>query len=184
MISERLPNVAPHAVKRWPLVYVGVLFCTLAAILTFQISHNGVYHDGRCGAQQWRHNYLWLDFSERDYDEFGIEETWRSAHRQPCHHLWLPGVLELDGGKYFPRLQWKAAVGIHVADLVDLIRSASDAELRHKDALGRTVLHWLVVHPDVEHRQQAIDLAVARGLGMDEKDAGGLSPRDWAAGGQ
>ncbi len=60
-----------------------------------------------------------------------------------------------------------------------MIDATSDADLKHKDALGRTILHWLVVYRDEQHRQALIDLALRRGLSMDDKDADGLSPRDW-----
>jgi hypothetical protein len=50
--------------------------------------------------------------------------------------------------------------------------------------LGRTILHWLVIHPDVEHRQALVDQVVARGLSLDDKDVDGLSPRDWEAASQ
>jgi len=56
------------------------------------------------------------------------------------------------------------------------------AALRHKDALGRTGLHWLAVHSDVAGRDGLTADRVARGLSFDEPDADGLSPRDRQAG--
>ena len=166
------------------LLVTFIVVVTLAVIGAAQYSKNGMYHCGRCGSEKWVFNVLFLDLGEGDYDEFGIEERWVSAHRKPCEHIWLPGPLEYDTGTYWPSLHSKIARSADWEAVLAMMKASGDAELKGKDALGRTILHWLVLSPDIEHRQMLVDYAVSRGLSWEEKDVDGLTPRDWQANSQ
>ncbi len=165
------------------VVVAVALLATLVAIATLTyLSLSGVqFHCGRCGSQKWESYLLGIDL-ETDYDEYGIAERWAKAHKQPCDHLWIRGPMgEFADEKYWPPLHFAIAVGRDISLLRASIRAASNAELSRRDALGRSVLHWLVVHPDAAERESMIQEVVTRGLSMDDKDSDSLTPRDWAS---
>jgi hypothetical protein len=150
-----------------------------ASLWYFQpIELGTLYHCGVCGTQKYERHFFGLDLTEEDDEEYSIRERWTQAHEKPCQHLWVRGSLE-DDGAYWPKLHFLTAIGQPIAELEKTIDATSTEALRKKDKLGRTVLHWLVIHPDRHGRQHLIDKLVNRGLSLDEKDGDGLSPRDW-----
>lgn len=164
------------------IILISVIFVVAIIVtLCIQLFQIGVYHDGRCGAQKWERHLLWMDFGEPDYDEYGIEERWIEAHRVPCKHIWIKGPLEQDSGAYWPPLHLAIAEGRPLPQIRHQIAQANRQTLFKKDRLGRTIMHWLVIHPDVRGSKLLIDELVRRGLNLDGRDSNGLSPRDWQA---
>jgi hypothetical protein len=170
--------------KRGFLLALSIGAILLTIVLGVQFYQNGAYHDGRCGSHRWLFRVLWFNLDQPDYDEYGIEEQWVRAHRIPCEHIWIRGLLESDDGAYWPPLHLAIAEGIPLNRIWNMVDNMSDTDLKKKDALGRTILHWLVGHPDIEHRQELVELLMKRGVSLDEKDSDGLSPRDWAVNSQ
>ena len=112
-------------------------------------------------------------------------ERWEKAHpnRKPCPNIWLAGPFnpkQLDP-QYWPRLHFEVAAWRRHDDLSALLRAASVSELRKTDVLGRSVLHWLATHRVTPERDALVRFLVEQGLNPDQKDADGLSPREWAA---
>ena len=168
------------------ILIVLVVFLVLGLILVIQFMGNGAYNCGRCGLQKWGTKFLWVDLSVPPEDEYGIAKCWEYVHKNPCDHIWLNGPLGKTESKYWPPLHlafassyFASATDRELDKLNKLIVNLSNDELLKKDVLGRTILHWLVVHPDVEVRNSLKQVLIERGLSMDTKDQDGLSPRDW-----
>jgi len=168
------------------VVVCALLFAALGILAIIDIP----YRDGRCGAQTWTNLIRgpWEVARGEHDDEYGIASTWARAHGgNPCPFIWEWGrYSERTDTEYFPQLHFLIASGASVAEIRSRIVSAGIEELRKKDKLGRTILHWLVVYrpyaktPDSEARATLVKEVVAKGLSLDEKDSDGLSPRDWA----
>src|SRR5690348_10930934 len=104
--------------RHWPraVKMAAVIMCSIVAIVVVQLMTVAVHHDGRCGLQEWVRYVLWMDDSERDYDEFGIAERWRRAHKNGCDPIWLPGPMQqADNSGYWPPLQYAIAKGVDLA---------------------------------------------------------------------
>jgi len=155
------------------------LLALCAVLLVFDATQFGTFHDGRCGYQEWRRPFLWMDFTKRDYDAFGIPGRWEKAHAYECSRIWRRGALAPDVSGYWPRLHLMVASGAPITELEKAIAHASMKDVREDDALGRTLLHWAVIHPDVKHRDRLIALLLRKGLRMDAKNKEGLTPADW-----
>ncbi len=160
----------------------------LAALVVLVLTSGGYRsHCGRCADQKTEIKVLWVTVAtpEPHYDEFGIVERWEKAHanRRPCPNIWLAGPFdpELPDPRYWPRLHFRIATARHLEDVEALVHAAPVAELQKTDALGRTVLHWLATHRVTPERDALVRFLVEQGLSPDQKDADGLSPRDWAA---
>lgn len=139
------------------------------------------WYCGRCGDQRSTFDILGVRFvTEAHYDEFGIVEAWERAHARPCENIWLPGLL--DGGRlneeYWPPLHF-AVAKLRIEDLRSRLAAASPDELRRKDALGRTVLHWFAARHGGTARQELVDELIARGASLDARDEDAMTPRDW-----
>jgi hypothetical protein len=148
-------------------------------IIMFDLMQVGVFHDGRCGREEWRFPLLWWDLGEHEYDEFGISERWEKAHAWTCMPIWIRGQLGPDASGFWPRLHFDVAVGVSIDRLEKSIARADRRKVLATDYLGRTLLHWAVIYPHAKGRQRLIDLLVKRGLRMDAKDKEGLTPADW-----
>lgn len=158
-----------------------VSFVVLGAVLVvaIQVSTVEAEHDGRCGLQQWERYILWMNFSEREYDEGGIRDRWVRAHGTICEPIWMDGPLKADASEYWPPLHFAVAAGTPLEQLKAEIDAASDAELARKDSLGRTLLHWAAIYRTDREREALKQALIERGVSPDDRDADGLTPRDW-----
>lgn len=159
------------------LILGGLLFTALIVII--QLNQIAVYHDGRCGTQQWIRWILIFDHSERDYDEFAIAERWAKAHDAPCKHIWVKGPLYAGASPHWPPLHFSIAAGARIDRIRREIGDADRKALFHTDPLGRSIMHWLAIHPDIHGREILINELLDQGLSFDLKNNDGLSPRDW-----
>jgi len=157
-----------------------------ATILTTQVFTLIPTQDIRCGAQGSR-ALIWSPWARPNgYDDkWGIMENWIRAHNgSPCPFVWTIALSPLSGTEYFPRLQFLAASTMPIQRIRPDLESASTTDLRRRDKLGRTVLHWLVSRRVREYeraeRATLVHELVSKGLSLDEKDEDGLTPRDWA----
>lgn len=160
-------------------VGIVVLFICAATVVATQLVGNGAYHCGRCGIQKWKLNLLWMDFGEPPQDEYGIEGRWLCAHDVDCDHIWLEGPLEESANAYWPALHLMIAKGEDAESIAAKIKEMTDAELQDQDALGRSIMHWLVVYPLQGDRNRLIEIAKSRGVDMAVADLAGLTPKDW-----
>lgn len=165
-----------------------LLLLAAAGIVVVGLTSGGSRsHCGRCADQKTEFKVLWVTVAtpEPHYDEYGIVERWEAAHpnRRPCPNIWLAGPFdpEKPDQRYWPRLHFRVAVARRVEGVEALVRATPAAALRKTDALGRTVLHWLATHRATPAREALVRFLVEQGLSPDQKDADGLSPRDWAA---
>ena len=156
-------------------ILVGVATLSLA----YLSSHVSVHHDGVCGAQMWKRSVFWIDVNDHSYDEFSIVDRWSRAHATPCEHIWLNGTIEQDSSAYWPPLHLAVAQGRPIGQIREIINIAEPEELVRKDVLGRTILHWLVIHPDTEGGAELARELIQIGLDIDEEDADGLSAMEW-----
>jgi len=159
------------------LLVLGLAFALGQAIVLIP------YHDGRCGAQKWQ-SLIWSPWETAEgdfFDEYGIVEEWMKAHKgQQCPFLWEPGEFApATQTEYFPPLHFTVASQTDIKTVAAEFLAASTHDLRRKDKLGRTILHWLVLRPERE-RTRLITEVTQRGLSLDDKDNDGLTPRDWA----
>ena len=151
----------------------------MAIFLAVQISLNQPIHCGRCGIQKWEFYILWFDLADPCLDEYGTVGRWKCAHRSECDHIWLDGPLGREDSEYWPALHLHVAKGGDLAKIEYSLRDLNASSVSATDALGRTLLHWLVMHPDVEGRDRLVGLLVEHGLSMESLDIDGLSPIDW-----
>ena len=149
-------------------------------VLAYQLITNGAYICGRCGTSWTVAHFLWLDLSDPPYDEYGIEERWLRAHRQNCEHIWIRREGDAVTNAYWSPLSFAIASGVDLAKLSPELLTMDAQALRKRDAMGRTIMHWLVVHPNVQKREELITALVAKGASLEDKDNDGLSPIDWA----
>ena len=164
--------------KTAAIILCSVVFTAFVAVAV-QVLTVRVHHDGRCGVQEWVHYVLWMDDSEREYDEFGIAERWRRAHKRTCDHIWIPGPMgDVDDSGYWPPLQYAIARGLGIARIRDVIRS-DPGSAKASDKLGRTALHWAAVYPDPQKRETLKKLLEDAGADATAKDEDGLTARDW-----
>ena len=160
-----------------------------AAALVVLVSTSGGYrsHCGRCADQKTEMKVLWITVAtpEPHYDEYGIVTRWEKAHPNigPCPNIWLAGPFDPDqpDPQYWPRLHLRVAAARRTKDVEALIRTASVTALRKTDVLGRTILHWLATHKRTPERDGLVAFLVEQGLSRNQRDADGLSPRDWAS---
>jgi len=160
------------AVSRAGLGLLGVALIALILLdRPVRVMHNPV-----CGLQRWS-----FPNPEDDYDEFGIGERWAKAHEVPCPDVWLPGPLskETAWAEGWSELQFLIASEHSIDGILAAVRAAPDEVLRRPDPYGRTLAHWAVVYPREDGRRLLLELLQQRGIDFDERDADGLSPRDW-----
>lgn len=162
-------------------ILFSLLLTATVVLLAVQLSRINVHHDGTCGAQRWERHLLWMNFSEEDYDEFGIEERWTKAHNVSCKHIWLPGPLQPDDGAYWPRLNLAIAKGAPMSTILKLAKTATASDFKRKDALGRTVLHWAAIYPRARERRSLQEFLLRHGAIPSVKDNNGLIAADWEA---
>jgi len=148
--------------------------------LGVQLSLNVAYHCGRCGLQKWYTKILWMDFSQDPEDEYGTALRWECAHENPCEHIWLEGPLGKYENEYWPLFHLSIAKGESLPELLKIADEMKVADLKRVDKLGRSALHWLAVHPDIENKHLLEQLLLARGTDPDLRDSQGLLAKDWS----
>lgn len=168
---------------RKALITFSILLLVPLVILGVQFSiFNGAYTNTECGLQKWKTKILFWDFGESPIDEYGVAGRWLCAHRRECRGEWEKGALGASESEYWPSLNLNAAKGIEISEIRNQTAGLPKAALIKKDKLGRTVFHWLSVHPEKAKAGELIENIVSS-KDIDIKnltDNDGLSPVDWA----
>lgn len=162
------------------LIILVLLASIVISVVSYQFAFvNGGYSNIECGTQQWYLRILWMSFDELPIDEYGIEERWKSAHKKKCSDTWERFALGAEGSRYWPEIHLMIAKGVSINLIREKIKLSTTSELNKQDALGRTVLHWLAIHPNSKESEILSNELVERNLVKPLKDNEGLYPIDW-----
>lgn len=166
------------------LVALGlVIVATACQVLLWDVHYCAV-----CGVQKFDRTLFWFDgLSEPAYDEFGIEKRWVCAHDRVCEHIWVDGGLagpsterSQSNDSCWPRLHFLAASPLTVKRrLSEAIEGAGEAEVSRRDCVGRTILHWIAIHPDRDLRDTLWMTVVGKGVDPHARDGDGLTAQQW-----
>jgi len=140
---------------------------------------NGAYSNIECGTQKWVLKVLFFDFGEPPMDEYGISERWSCAHEKKCGNEWERKALGSGDSNYWPKLHLSVAKGTSIEVLKNNLEQLDEGELEQRDALGRSVLHWMAVHSNKKGSIALFDSLSASVDLTQLKDNDGLTPKDW-----
>ena len=167
------------------LVIFSSILLALLVVLGIQFSiFNGAYTNTESGLQKWKMKILFWDFDEPPMDEYGIAGRWICAHMRECQGKWVKGALGVGASvrEYWPPLILNVAKGMEISVIRNQTAVLSKADLIEKDKQGRTLFHWLSVHPDRVNAKELIEyISDSKNIDITNlRDIDGLNPGDWA----